>query len=797
MKVVDFERSQNSGLLVKTSQLTFVADSSDQMYTGLVNGGMVYIVPMDKRGNPLEITNIMQQHAITYTKATPSEYSLWMQFGGDSLKRASAWRFAFGGGEPLTTTVTQEFADLELPQLRVFNSYGPTEISISSTKMEIPYREKETLESMGRIPCGFSLPNYFTYTIDDQMRPLPPGMPGELCIGGAGVSQGYLNNKELTDQHFVPNPFATQEDIANGWTRMYRTSDIGHLSEAGAMFFHNRIAGNTQVKIRGLRIELSDIESNMISAAGGALREAVVTLRKGDPEFLVAHVVFAAQHTITNKDVFLEQLLSHLPVPQYMVPVIAIALDELPLTNHSKVDRKAVKEMPLPRMAESTQEDAELSETMVQLRALWEDILGSIKDLGLVITPSSNFFLVGGNSLLVIRLQSRIREAFNVAVPLIDLLGANTLSQMARKIEETAKVSPINWEDETAPPAIPSFLADVSTARLMADGQKAKTVLVTGATGFLSKYLLPQLVARPDVETIHCIAVRDPSKLYSSEKIVCHPGDLSVPLLGLSEGEFHTLSGKADVILHMGAARSFWDNYNILRPSNFHSTQELIKLAAPRRIPIHYTSSGGVLGGRARDALSAANRLPPTDGTDGYTATRWASERILERSAGDIGVPSFVYRFFPAATQECAPQEVLDEFVRCVDVTGAVPDATGWAGRLDMVPAEQLARWLVEATLDDNNINNNNYNNNKPSTASTQFTHYPGRVTVTDAELTAYIQQQRGGGQFEHVPLLKWIGQIKKAGFRFFLASHEATVVKGGDGDGDGLGSGNKLELRR
>ena len=93
---------------------------------------------------------------------------------------------------------------------------------------------------------------------------------------------------------------------------MYRTSDIGHLNEAGAMFFHNRIAGNTQIKIRGLRIELSDIESNMISAAGGALREAVVTLREGDPEFLVAYVVFAAQHTITDKEVFLERLLSHL-----------------------------------------------------------------------------------------------------------------------------------------------------------------------------------------------------------------------------------------------------------------------------------------------------------------------------------------------------------------------------------------------------------------------------------------------------------------------------------------------------
>jgi hybrid polyketide synthase/nonribosomal peptide synthetase ACE1 len=205
------------------------------MYTGLVNGGMVYVVPQDKRGNPVEITEIMRKHAITYTKATPSEYSLWMQYGGDNLREALSWRRAFGGGESLTLAVTQEFADLNLPNLRVFNSYGPTEISISSTKMEISYRDREALETMARIPCGYSLPNYYTYILDEELQPVPTGMPGELYIGGAGVSLGYLHNKELTDKNFVPNLFASEEDISNGWTRMYRTSDIGYLREDGAM----------------------------------------------------------------------------------------------------------------------------------------------------------------------------------------------------------------------------------------------------------------------------------------------------------------------------------------------------------------------------------------------------------------------------------------------------------------------------------------------------------------------------------------------------------------------------------
>lgn len=757
--------------VLQQSAFTF-NHSSDQMYTGLVNGGMVYIVPWSKRGDPLEITKILQEHSITYTKATPSEYSLWIQYGGDNLRQATKWRFAFGGGEPLTCTITREFADLGLPQLRVFNSYGPTEISISSTKMEIEYREQKILQDV-RIPCGYSLPNYATYVVDKQLKPLPAGMPGELCIGGAGVSLGYLNNEELTGQHFVPDPFASPEYVANGWTRMYRTGDIGHLQSDGAMVFHNRIAGDTQIKIRGLRMELCDIESNIISAAGGALREAIVTLREGDPDLLVAHVVFAPQHEIMDKEVFLEQLLSHLPLPQYMIPVAAIPLDQLPLTNHSKVDRKALKDMSLPSRARNTQENIELTETMVQLKHVWRDVLGN-KELGFDITPSSNFFLVGGNSLLVIRLQARIRQHFNVVIRLVELLGAKTLSQMAHKIEESSDVDLIDWEKETTPPAIPSFLKEVFEIRV-SQQKKAKTLLITGGTGFLARYILPKLAANPDVGTIHCVAVREkpsegPRELFSSSKIVSHDGDLSAPLLGLSEDEFRDLSGQVDVILHLGAVRSFWDNYHVLRRSNVHPTKELVKLATPGRVPIHYISTIGVLPREiGANAISAANHAPPLDGSNGYVATRWASERILERS----GLPATVVRFLPSA-QNLSPKQELDEFVRFVDVTGKIPDMNGWEGRLDMIPANQAANWLYKSTFPDRSA--------ETTHVATQFLHYESSIAINVAELRTYIEEQRGDKGLERMPGLQWIGHIKRLGFEYFLTSQDATIGNSGGG---------------
>lgn len=775
--------------VLQQSAFTF-NHSSDQMYTGLVNGGMAYIVPWNKRGNPIEITEIMHQQSITYTKATPSEYLLWMQYGGDNLRKATKWRFAFGGGENLTTTVTQEFANLGLQNLRVFNSYGPTEISISSTKMEIPYHETETLESWGRIPCGYSLPNYNAFIVDEQLKPLPVGMPGELCIGGAGVSRGYFKNDELTQQHFLTNPFASPEDIARGWTGLYKTGDICHLNEKGEMVFRNRVAGDTQVKIRGLRIELSDIESNIVAASGGVLNEAVVTLREGDPEFLVAHVVFAPNQDVGDKEAYLERLLRNLQVPQYMVPVVAISLDKLPLTNHSKVDRKAVRNMPLPSRVSKTPEDLELSETALQLKGLWQEVLGKAIDaLGFEIGASTNFFLVGGNSLLVVRLQQSIRRTFRVAVPLVELLSANTLGQMARKIEESSVVELTDWEQETAPPLIPSFLKNVTPA---VDKGKGKSVLVTGGTGYLLKYLLPQLISNPDIDVIHCVAVREKRdaptrKLSTSDKVKYHPGELSWPLLGLSEEEFRALSAEVDVIMHMGGTRSFWDNYNVLRPSNVHPTRELVKLAAPRHVPIHYISTVGVLPRSATaGAVSAAGHAPPMDGSNGYIATRWASERILERSQESLGVPSFIHRFLPSSRPEPSPKHVLDEFVRCVDATGLMPDTSGWNGRLDMIPAHQVAQELSDAMMLSGEAGD-------ATTTATKFSHHESRITVTMAELMTHLQERRDVHQ--QVPIIRWIGRIKAQGFDYFLASHEATV--GAEGGNESKQNDVVLESRR
>lgn len=185
-----------------------------------------------------------------------------------------------------------------------------------------------------------------------------------------------------------------------------------------------------------------------------------------------------------------------------------------------------------------------------------------------------------------------------------------------------------------------------------------KVILLTGATGYLGSRILSYPVKDPTVSEIHCVAVRKDAtgqvlKLpITSTKIIIYNGDLTTPRLGLSEAEADSLSQSADAIIHCGAKRSFWDNYEQLRDTNVNSTKKIVELAAPRKIPIHFMSSGGVLQlgaspNRTEDPGSV-NVQPPLDGSNGYVASRWASETYLQNAAAVLGTPVFIYRFTPS-----------------------------------------------------------------------------------------------------------------------------------------------------
>lgn len=799
-EIEGFARTWKIGREVVLQQSAFSFDLSlAEIFTGLALGGTLIVVPEHKRGDALEITKLIREENVTYTKATPSEYSSWIQSGGTELSRAPAWRWAFLGGEELKQRHLNEFASLDHPLVRLYNCYGPAEVTISAAKMEVDFRTSPT-DDDDRIPVGFALPNYSIYVVNEQLESVAVGIPGEIVISGPGVAAGYLNNEELTKEKFLPDKFANAARKNKGWTTMFRTGDRGCLREDGTLFFHGRVAGNTQIKLRGIRIDLLDIEATMIRASEGVLMDALVSVRT-EAQILVAHVVFAKHRQPHDPAKYLQNLLAELPLPQYMRPAFALVLDTMPLTTHSKKDREAASRLSLPQQSELSSSSFELTPIQRRLKMVWEDVLSKEVAKLFDIGPDTDFFTVGGNSLLLIKLQSLIRKSFDAAIPLASLLDASSLGRMATKIEQSSTVSQIDWAEETEKFLGPLTQKLRGSSKGAINGTKRKTsnkvVILTGASGYLGSRILGQLVKDESVSEVHCIAVRRdasghiPELPITSNKISIHAGDLVAPRLGLSKAKAELLSRSADTIVHCGAKRSFWDNYEPLREVNVNSTKELIGLAALRRIPIHFMSSGAVLdldpfsasSTSSSSETSAINVRPPRDGSNGYVASKWASETCLQNAATVLGIPVSIYRFTPSRGPNAPHLDILDELLRYTRLVGALPDPAGWKGDVDLVQAEGLSRRICKSVLEEDE---NSGTSTGAAEESTTYIHCESEIKLNATEVSGFLQERLGAEITETRPVLDWIGRIKKLGFGFMFASQNVSISGSGIAGGSG-----------
>lgn len=411
-------------------QSAFTFDFSlDQIMCGLVNGGSVYVVTKQDRADPAAIANIIANENITYTRATPSEYAGWITYGAEKLARATSWRFAWGGGEIMPQSLPESIAALGLEALRLYNSYGPAE-SITCTKTEVPldFEAPEDGLTDTDIPAGYPLPNYSVYVVDRNLDLIPQGSTGEILIGGPSVSAGYLNQEKLSASKFISNP----------WDKgiVYRTGDTGYLRHDGALMFKGRIAGDTQVKIRGIRIDLQDVESCILAASEAALHKAIVSVRDGD--VLVAHVQFAdgQYDEEASQQAFLRQMRFLLPLPVYMIPSVFVPVDQLPVNSHGKTDRQAVSSLPLPTAQSNIERSEEnFSDTERKLIEIWKEVVP--EDMKGLMLPNvkTSFFELGGNSLLLVGLQRAVKQEFRVSLDIVDLFEASSLGAMAAKIE--------------------------------------------------------------------------------------------------------------------------------------------------------------------------------------------------------------------------------------------------------------------------------------------------------------------------------------------------------------------------
>lgn len=300
-----------------------------QILLGLSLGGSVCLISEDMRGDSVAITEVISTRNVTFTCATPSEYVSWLQFGAREKLRSSAWTKALSGGEAVKQNLLAQFRDFDKGDLQLYNGYGPTETTFCSSKIELDYRNSNAYPDA--IPAGFASPGEVIYIVDEQMRLLPPGLAGEIIIGGATIAAGYLNREDQTKQSFVQNIFATASDIQKGRTTMYRTKDRGRLSSDGRLLVEGRMDGDTEIKLRGMRVDLQEVEQTIITCAGGIIVEAVVSSRS-QAQVLVGHIVFSPTAVPTNTESFLRDLCDKLPLPEAVCPVLLIPIDRIPTT---------------------------------------------------------------------------------------------------------------------------------------------------------------------------------------------------------------------------------------------------------------------------------------------------------------------------------------------------------------------------------------------------------------------------------------------------------------------------------
>ena len=383
------------------------------IFATLCQGGALVIPTEEELRDPRALAALIQQHQVSHFSCVPSLYALLLALAAPAqLARA---RVVVVGGETCTRALVAAH-HRALPGARLCNDYGPTECTVWSSVYEcIPD------DPHPRVPIGRPIANTRLFVLDDRRQPVPIGVPGELCISGAGLSRGYHRRPDLTAERFVPHPFP----LVPG-ERMYRTGDLVRYLPDGNIEFLGRL--DHQVKVRGVRVELGEIEAALLLHEG--VREAVVLPReeaRGERR-LEAYVVPSRGEALT--DHALRRFLAE-RLPREMVPGAFVLLDTLPLTPHGKVDRRALlaREPERPDPAEAFV--APRDDLEARLAALWEETL-DVRP----VSVHDDFFELGGHSLLVIRLFARIEEAFGTRLPAATLFRTPTIARLARIIRE-------------------------------------------------------------------------------------------------------------------------------------------------------------------------------------------------------------------------------------------------------------------------------------------------------------------------------------------------------------------------
>ncbi|MDK9852283.1 non-ribosomal peptide synthetase family protein [Staphylococcus equorum] len=577
-------------------------------------GSQIVLLPSGEEGNPEKITELLEGYSVAMVHFVPSMLNMFVNFikSTNNAQAISKLKYVLASGEALKPEQVNDFNHFigNKNNTDLLNLYGPTETTVDVTSFDC-----ENHKTYDSIPIGKPISNIQAYILNEDNNIMGIGVPGELCIAGVGVTAGYLNRPELTQEKFIDNPF--------GKGKLYRTGDLAKWNGDGNISYIGRI--DEQVKIRGYRIELGEIES--ILRQHTHINDVAIVARP-----MVDNELSICAYLVSDDSLDFGSLKTSLgqKLPDYMIPAYMTQLDELPVTSNGKLNKKALPEIKVESkvyVAPTNDMESAVAET-------FEAVLHVDQ-----ISIHDNFFEMGGDSLKAIKLTSLISKSYNISIK--DIFELQTIASISKALVEREEMDVMTKLDALKIPNVKNehhfnsdFISEINDYKVKSNEnykfidkdvvKSDKQILLTGATGYLGIHILKDLLERKDL--IIYVLVRNSEKISGKNKLNNNwfyyfnsqlktedlsrihfvEGDIESKYLGFSNSNYDYLVNNIDIIINAAANVNHFATEESSYNTNVKSIHNLISFAKDKnKKEIHHMSTISIASGSIEDKDSS------------------------------------------------------------------------------------------------------------------------------------------------------------------------------------------------
>lgn len=577
-------------------------------------GSQIVLLPSGEEGNPEKITELLEGYSVAMVHFVPSMLNMFVNFikSTNNAQAISKLKYVLASGEALKPEQVNDFNHFigNKNNTTLLNLYGPTETTVDVTSFDC-----ENHKTYDSIPIGKPISNIQAYILNEDNNIMGIGVPGELCIAGVGVTAGYLNRPELTQEKFIDNPF--------GKGKLYRTGDLAKWNGDGNISYIGRI--DEQVKIRGYRIELGEIES--ILRQHTHINDVAIVARP-----MVDNELSICAYLVSDDSLDFGSLKTSLgqKLPDYMIPAYMTQLDELPVTSNGKLNKKALPEIKVESkvyVAPTNDMESAVAET-------FEAVLHVDQ-----ISIHDNFFEMGGDSLKAIKLTSLISKSYNISIK--DIFELQTIASISKALVEREEMNVMTKLDALKIPNVKNehhfnsdFISEINDYKVKSNEnykfidkdvvKSDKQILLTGATGYLGIHILKDLLERKDL--IIYVLVRNSEKISGENKLNNNwfyyfnsqlktedlsrihfvEGDIESKYLGFSNSNYDYLVNNIDIIINAAANVNHFATEESSYNTNVKSIHNLISFAKDKnKKEIHHMSTISIASGSIEDKDSS------------------------------------------------------------------------------------------------------------------------------------------------------------------------------------------------